>query len=98
MWTMHNNFEGLVQNSWNEQVVVNVNIANCTRIFKERNVSVFGNLFHTKRKLLARLVGIQRKLHYFNNPFLVKLESGLLADYYRIIHEQEILWFQKSRV
>ena len=52
----------------------------------------------TKKKIIARLEGIQRKAHYYKNPFLVKVESELLADYYRIIHQEEVLWFQKSRV
>ena len=53
---------------------------------KDWNVNVFGNIGKRKRRLLARLNGIQRSLNRRNNPFLLQLER-----------QEELMWQQKSR-
>ena len=46
---------------------------------------------------MARIEGIQRQRDYRFKGFLLNLENRLLADYARVLNQEEILWFKKSR-
>lgn len=59
--------------------------------------SVFGNLFRAKRKVVARLDGIQRTHDYHLNLFLQNFESKLMTNYKGILRHEELHWYQKSR-
>ncbi|XP_024197763.1 uncharacterized protein LOC112200986 [Rosa chinensis] len=64
---------------------------------KEWNFNVFGNVFRKKKRLLARLNGIQKALSIYRNPFLVNVENQLIKDYEVIRDQEALLWQQKSR-
>lgn len=49
-------------------------------------------------RLIARIAGIQRALVHGHSPSLVRLEKELLAEYNSVLKQEEIYWFQKSRV
>lgn len=51
-------------------------------------------IFSVKKR---RYYGVQRALQTRNNPFLVRLEVGLIQTYNNILRQKEIFWFQKSR-
>lgn len=51
-----------------------------------------------KKKVLARLEGTQKALSVRFSDFLHNLESELLQEYNKILHQEEIFWYQKSRV
>lgn len=65
---------------------------------KEWNRTTFRNLFHCKRRWLARLNGIQRILAQRPIRKLEKLEEKLIQQYNQILHQEEVLWCQKARV
>lgn len=50
-----------------------------------------------KRTLEARLRGIQRSLERVDSAHLLRLQRELLEEYEKILFQEEILWFQKSR-
>ncbi|GKV16725.1 hypothetical protein SLEP1_g27324 [Rubroshorea leprosula] len=58
----------------------------------------FGDIFRKKRLLQARLVGLQNFPRYDYSLNLQTLEKKLLSDYQQVLFEEEVLWFQKSRV
>ena len=63
---------------------------------KEWNKNCFGDIYQRKRRILARLEGIQKaqdNLYSFN---LERLEEKLQLDYQNILKQEEILWYQKS--
>ncbi|GLT25063.1 hypothetical protein SLA2020_002170 [Shorea laevis] len=62
------------------------------------DLSTFGNIFRKKRLLKARISGIQNSPHYYSSSWLQGLEKNLLEEYQQILYEEELLWFQKSRV
>ncbi|KAK2645782.1 hypothetical protein Ddye_020977 [Dipteronia dyeriana] len=72
-------------------------IHNLTRILKVWNKEKFGNIFYNKRRLLARIQGIQHHLSDKPSVFLSSLEESLLKDYRDIFEREEIFWQQKSR-
>lgn len=48
--------------------------------------------------MLAWLSGVQKSLLGSENDFLQNLEMELIQEYNQILYQEEILWFQKSRV
>lgn len=58
----------------------------------------FGNIFRRKKNVLARLSGVQKSLSERENDYLTGLEKELIQEYNQILYQEEIFWFQKSRV
>ena len=62
------------------------------------NKSKFGNIFHRKKRILARLNGVQCALTSNPSESLYRLEKSLREDYFIILKLEEELWALKSRV
>ena len=56
-----------------------------------------GNIFHKKRRPLARLNGIQKALCNGSNHSLSILEKKFLNEYHQTLHLKEEFWALKSR-
>ena len=65
---------------------------------RQWNYEVFENLFARKRRVLARLNGVQTALA--NNPtdFLLEMEHQLISEYSLILMQEEEYWALKSRL
>ena len=61
------------------------------------NKNIFGNVFRQKRRILARLGGIQKSRCHMDNHFLMNLECDLIKQYDMICDNEAMLWRQKSR-
>lgn len=57
---------------------------------------MFGDLNKKKRRLWARLKGVQKKLSHRHSNGLIKLERKLRRELDFILQQEELLWFQKS--
>lgn len=66
------------------------------KVLTKWNVSTFGNIHAKKRKLTARMEGIQRCLCNQPNHRLLKLHIKLKKDLETVLEQEELLWFQKS--
>lgn len=95
---MHEGLEMLIRDHWNPSLPVVSNLKGLTHALQHWNTEIFGNIFNTKRTLLGRIEGIQKAIDHHCNPFLLRLESTLLAEYYNVLRKEEVFWFQKSRV
>lgn len=60
---------------------------------KEWNKVVFGNIFQKKKRVLARLGGVQKAITWRGNPYLYKLEETLSTEYRQILYQEEIHWY-----
>ena len=60
--------------------------------------SIFGNIFVKKKRLLARLLGIQKALAISPNLFLVNLDKQLQGELNKVLNHEEELWAMKSRI
>lgn len=60
------------------------------------NNNVFGNLKNQKKRLIARINGIQIDLAHKHSNFLYNLEKTLLKDLKDIFHKERIIWAKKS--
>lgn len=96
-WMTHDDFPGLVARNWNYQEEWNSNISSLTRVLKDWNKNVFGNIKYKKQRLMNRLDVISRSLSHGWNPFLLYLQDHLWREYEKVLFQEEIMWYQKSR-
>lgn len=62
------------------------------------NRDSFGNIFAKKRRIRARIDGINRALANGPNLFLESLQHSLSLDYQNILALEEEFWASKSRL
>ena len=62
------------------------------------NRSHFGNIHHRKRRVLARIYGMQKALSNFPSSFLINLENQLQIELESILDQERDLWMLKSRI
>ncbi|OMO88470.1 reverse transcriptase [Corchorus capsularis] len=99
MWFSDSSFFDVVKSVWDSNVGnFDSKILDFIQAVKEWNKNVFGNVFHKKNRLLARIKGAQLALA--NNPsqFLIDLEKQLQTDFIDILRQEETLWAMKSRI
>ncbi|XP_019150554.1 PREDICTED: uncharacterized protein LOC109147346 [Ipomoea nil] len=61
------------------------------------NKSTFGNVFLRKKRLMARISGVQRAMAVKPNANLLKLDRKLRAQFEDALYQEELIWFQRSR-
>ncbi|WCJ39803.1 DNAse I-like superfamily protein [Euphorbia peplus] len=96
-WFSHPDFLNQIQSIWNRNVDFMTNTMALTNHLSDWNSSVFGNIFRKKRRLLARIKGIQNSLANRFNSSLKKMEKQLQHDLDDVLKEEELFWYQKSR-
>ncbi|KAA3472382.1 reverse transcriptase [Gossypium australe] len=96
-WLQHPEFNTFVQEKWNAEDHIIDALENMSKHCLQWNKAVFGNIFARKKRLEARIEGIQRKLRSNFDPGLWKLEKHLKEQLDLTLHQEETLWFQKSR-
>ncbi|XP_052290822.1 uncharacterized protein LOC127900258 [Citrus sinensis] len=96
-WLTNDGFKDFVANSWDRNVTY-LEAANLFQVkVMEWNRQHFGNIFWRKRRLLARLGGIQRALEKYTSQGLLELELKLKTELEEVLIQEEIFWLQKSR-
>ncbi|GKV52270.1 hypothetical protein SLEP1_g58858, partial [Rubroshorea leprosula] len=98
-WLTRDGFERVFSQAWEGHSsdlkdAINATSKTCLQWGKE----TFGNIFRKKRLLRARLAGIQNSPAYGRSSNLQNLEKLLLLEYQQVLFEEELLWFQKSRI
>ncbi|KAA3481886.1 reverse transcriptase [Gossypium australe] len=96
-WLQHPEFHTLVQDNWRTNGPITETLENMSIHCLQWNKSVFGNIFARKRRLEARIEGIQNTLKNHFVPGLWKLEKHLKEQLDITLQQEETLWFQKSR-
>ncbi len=77
---------------------VNLAIKDFTNRALKWNREVFGNIFHKKKRSLARLNGNQKSLSFRLCAALLDLERNLTCQYQNILRLEEDFWALKSRI
>ena len=62
------------------------------------NRSHFGNIHHRKRRVLARIYGVQKALSNVPSSSLINLENQLQLELESILDQERDLWMLKSRI
>ena len=97
-WLTHENFQDFVREKWDSSGPLIPALDKLATELKTWNRDIFGNIFQQKRRLLARISGVQQALSHNNARGLIKLEASLRRDLDEILEREEILWYQKSRL
>jgi len=61
------------------------------------NRNTFGNIFRRMRRLEQRFYGIQKSLECSPSDALASLKRSLQTEYNRVLHQEELSWYQNSR-
>ncbi|KAJ4834585.1 hypothetical protein Tsubulata_040731 [Turnera subulata] len=96
-WLSHPDFAQFVSKNWNSEGSFHDTSMHLVRKLGEWNQKVFENIHIKKRKLLARIAGIQRYLELRPSLFLSNLEKELRVELDNVLLQEEMLWRQKSR-
>lgn len=96
-WCKHPKFQSVVINSWNnsDYFKASSNFIDNVKPWKD---NTFGNIMGRKRKLLARLQGIQSSNSYATSSFLKNLELDLQHEFNDILKIEEDYWKLRSRI
>lgn len=81
MWLSYPSFSNVVRATWSASNSLDAAVTNFAAKAKEWNTNHFGNIFHRKRRLGARLKGVQSALTDRPSSSLIDLERGLRAEY-----------------
>lgn len=79
-WTRHETFHSTIHEGWVRDDNLLDNLAATAMRLKDWNCDTFGNIFRRKRKLLARLSGIQNTLANSAPTRILKLEAKPLGE------------------
>ena len=85
----HPLFENVLTQNWASELSLNTNLSKFTEAIILWNKETFGNIFHRKRRVEARLAGIQKALADGPNAHLLALERELREEYWVIIQQEE---------
>ena len=89
MWLLHHDFPMVLQQAWSEDRALQEATLEFVIRVRKWNCEVFGNLFARKRRILARLHGVQKALANNPNDFLLELEQQLITEYSLILMQEE---------
>lgn len=56
-----------------------------------------GSIPRRKKELIRRLEGVDKALQDRQHQGLLRLQNRLWAEYLKVTHQEELIWFQKSR-
>ena len=84
--------------AWNQSRNLPDSIEKFTSEATQWNKHHFGNIFVKKRRLMARLNGIQRVISSNPTSPLIDLENQLHKDLEIVLDQEAELWALKSRV
>lgn len=90
-------FANVLANNWASDLSLSTNLLKFTKAIKIWNEEVFGNIFRRKRRVEARLAGIQKALGNGPNAHLLALERELREEYWVINQQEEEFWSVKSK-
>lgn len=96
-WLSHPHFVDFVSQNWTSDSPLPGALTSLANSLKRWNHNVFGNIFNRKNALMVRISSIQRALDYQFKLGLLKLEKKLRNDLDKVMHQEELLWFQNSR-
>ena len=97
MWLSHPAFPDFVSPTWAEDLSLKPNVEKFTRDVISWNKDVFGNIFHKKNRVEARLRGVQASIAHRPSEALFRLENQLQREFLDILKQEEEFRSVKSR-
>ncbi|XP_010666466.1 uncharacterized protein LOC104883619 [Beta vulgaris subsp. vulgaris] len=97
-WLSHEQFSEFMEHNWDKTAPLVSHLAVMAEKLQDWNSSQFHNIFKQKRMLMARISGVQCCLAVSRSRDLIKLEAKLRKNLDEVLAQEELLWYQKSRV
>ena len=97
-WLSDPSFPNVVNQAWQHPRKLIEAIEVFSRQASLWNKNHFGNIFHKKKRVLARLDGVQRALASQPSIFLVALENQLIRELDVVLEQERDLLALKSRI
>ena len=95
-WLTDPTFPTIVSHAWRQHNLLERAIENFSKEALIWNKEHFGNIFAKKKRIKARLNGIQKVVGVRLSAFLLELEKELLGELDTILRQEEELWALKS--
>lgn len=96
-WLVDQTFKPVDQEAWHGDTIW----LQAVDTFQDKatywNMHCFGNIFYRKRRLMARMEGINKKLTMAGNNHLSKLLNKLWSEYDNVLSQEEMFWRQQAR-
>lgn len=96
-WSTHKEFLNCIQQSWSPNKDLEANKTTVEESLMAWNRETFGNVFHRKKRLLARIKGVQQCLAQQATTNLIKLDRKLRNELEATLQQEELIWYQRSR-
>ncbi|CAL1411455.1 unnamed protein product [Linum trigynum] len=96
-WLTDTNLKDLVSAAWDSGIPFHDSIASLAVKLLDWNANVFGSIQKKKNQLLARIRGVDSRMMGIFTPWLAKLRLKLETELDKILEQEEVLWFQRSR-
>ena len=97
-WASHQQIEEVIRTNWSSSNRLVPKLHSLASALSLWNKESFGNLFQRKRKLWARIEGVQRRLAAGAPQYLLKLERRLRRELDLTLDQLTLMWMQQARV
>ncbi|XP_056691643.1 uncharacterized protein [Spinacia oleracea] len=97
-WMNHAKFDKFVETNWDKSAPIVPFQSKFAERLSKWNREEFHNVFRKKSELWARIEGVQKRQAVKWERKWVKLEAKLRKELDEVLHEEEMMWFQKSRL
>ena len=97
-WLSDLSFPGFVREAWGRARTPRESVESFSRKATNWNKNHFGNIFGKKKRVTARLNGIQKAIANHLSHSLLELEKVLHKELNTLLDQEEELWVQKSRI
>lgn len=97
-WLTHEKFKEFMELNWNNMEPLIPFQKMLAIKLNEWNRDIFHNIFRKKLQLWARLEGVQKLLAKRRLHHLIEKEKELRKEMELVLYQEELLWFQKSRL
>ena len=98
VWLSRKDFSTVVRDAWTGlEDNLEGAISRFTTSAQKWNRETFGIVFTRKKKILNRLLGIQKALAFRPSTFLINLQEQVADEYNQILQLEEEIWAMKAR-
>ncbi|XP_019231008.1 PREDICTED: uncharacterized protein LOC109211873 [Nicotiana attenuata] len=98
MWARHPSFPNVISQAFAGQAPLIQSTVRFQELASIWNHQVIENIFHKKKRLVARIHAIQNSPSYQFSSFLLQLENDLNEELNSILKNEEDFWKLKSRI
>ncbi|CAL1375682.1 unnamed protein product [Linum trigynum] len=96
-WVLHNQFVDFFVDSWKNDLELHQALKDISPKLQHWNKAVFGIIYQRKKRLLARILGVQTRLASAFNQGLVKLQAKLEAELDLLPAQEQVIWYQRAK-